>query len=321
MLLEEDILEPGVTIVSPVYNSAETLEDLVEAVHQVMEKSSDPWEMILVNDGSADESWEKISELTDRYPRVKGICFMRNYGQHNALLAGIRIARYEVTVTIDDDLQHPPEEIPKLLEVLDDGIDVVYGYPEKETHGLLRNTASVVTKIVLQGAIGAETARRVSAFRALRTSLRSAFASSRGPYVNLDVLLTWGSSRFAAIPVRRDKRKAGVSNYTFRKLVRHAFNMMTGFSSLPLQFAILLGLVFTLFGIGILLYVMIGYYLHGTEAPGFSFLASIIAIFSGATLFSLGVIGEYIAQMHFRIMMKPVYTIRETAGDGKKVNE
>lgn len=312
MDLEEPKFETGISVISPVYNSEETLPDLVSQIQQELNNREQPFEIILVNDGSSDDSWIRISELARKHPNVKGICFMRNYGQHNALLAGIRAARYDVTVTIDDDLQHPPEEIPKLLAALDEGSDVVYGYPERENHGLLRNTASIVTKIVLQGAIGAETARRVSAFRALRTKLRSAFSSSRGPYVNLDVLLTWGSSRFAAIPVRRDRRKAGVSNYTFRKLVRHAFNMMTGFSSLPLQFAILLGLVFTVFGIGILFYVILQYYLHGAEVPGFSFLASIISIFSGATLFSLGVIGEYIAQMHFRIMMKPIYSIRET---------
>ena len=317
----EEPLEDGLTVISPVYNSSETLGDLVGGIHKQLSGFELPWEIILVNDGSSDDSWGSIAKLVEEYPRVRGICFMRNYGQHNALLAGIRAARYSLSVTIDDDLQHPPEEIPKLVESLTSNIDVVYGYPKRETHGIFRNLASVVTKIVLQGAIGAETARRVSAFRIFRTQLRSAFASSSGPFVNLDVLLTWGSSRFTAIPVRREARRLGTSNYTFNKLVRHAFNMMTGFSSLPLQFAILLGLLFTLFGFAILVYVVFQYLLHGSAVPGFSFLASIIAIFSGATFFSLGVIGEYIAQIHFRIMMKPVYTILSTVGNTEVGNE
>jgi undecaprenyl-phosphate 4-deoxy-4-formamido-L-arabinose transferase len=159
--------------------------------------------------------------------------------------------------------------------------------------------------------MGAETARNVSAFRVFRTQVRDAFANYQGPFVSVDVLLTWGTTRFAAIPVRHNPRRIGVSNYTFRKLVLHALNMMTGFSVLPLQMASLIGFAFTLFGLGVLAYVLGRYLIQGGSVPGFPFLASIIAIFSGAQLFSLGIIGEYLARMHFRMMEKPAYTVRE----------
>jgi undecaprenyl-phosphate 4-deoxy-4-formamido-L-arabinose transferase len=236
---------------------------------------------------------------------------MRNYGQHNTLLCGIRQARYEVIVTMDDDLQHPPEEIPNLLAKLAEGYDVVYGTPQQEQHGFWRDVASQVTKLALQSTMGAETARNVSAFRAFRTRLRDAFANYQGPFVSIDVLLTWGTTRFAAIPVHHDPRRVGRSNYTFVRLVTHALNMMTGFSTWPLQLASLIGFAFTLFGLGVLVYVIGRYLIEGGSIAGFPFLASIIAIFSGAQLFALGIIGEYLARMHFRMMERPAYSVRE----------
>ena len=126
------------------------------------------------------------------------------------------------------------------------------------------------------------------------------------------MLLTWGATRFAANATRHDPRRIGTSHYTFRRLVTHALNMMTGFSTLPLQFASLVGFAFTLFGIGILGYVVGKYLIQGTSVPGFPFLASLIAIFSGAQLFALGIIGEYLARMHFRMMQRPAYRVQAT---------
>jgi undecaprenyl-phosphate 4-deoxy-4-formamido-L-arabinose transferase len=226
-------------------------------------------------------------------------------------LAGIHAAQYEVIVTIDDDLQNPPEEIPILLNKLAEGFDVVYGRPRRQQHGRWRDLASSVTKLALQGAMGAETARNVSAFRIFRTQVREAFSSYQSPYVSIDVLLTWGTIRFAAINVRHDPRLVGQSNYTFRKLLTHALNMVTGFSTWPLRLASLVGFGFTLFGLGVLAYVIGLYLILGYSVPGFPFLASVIAIFSGAQLFALGIMGEYLARMHFRMMDRPTYAIRE----------
>jgi undecaprenyl-phosphate 4-deoxy-4-formamido-L-arabinose transferase len=159
--------------------------------------------------------------------------------------------------------------------------------------------------------MGAQAARRVSAFRAFRTELRAAFARYNGPFVSIDVLLTWATSRFTAIEVRHDPRKLGQSNYTVGKLITHAFNMLTGFTTLPLQLASYCGFGLTAFGLVILVYVVGQYLLRGTSVPGFPFLASIIAIFSGAQLFALGIIGEYLARLHMRTIEKPAYTVRD----------
>ena len=307
----------SISVVVPVYNSEKILHMLVDRLETVLPRIAQEYEILLVNDCSADNSWDVICKLAKKYNWVHGMNLMRNYGQHNALLAGIRAARYELIITLDDDLQNPPEEIPKLVGKLGEGFDVVYGTPEKEQHGLWRNLASQLTKLALQNAMGAKNARKVNAFRAFRTKVRDAFAHYQGTFVSIDVLLTWGTTQFTAVQVRHNSRKIGKSNYTLRKLIIHAINMMTGFSILPLQLASLMGFFLTFFGIAVLFYVVGRYFIQGSSMPGFPFLASIIAIFSGAQLFALGIIGEYLARMHFRLMARPPYIIRsETKSDG-----
>ncbi len=298
-----------VTVVIPVYNSEASLRELCGGLVKVLPTVSKSHEIIFVNDCSRDRSWEIITQLAMTVPCVRGINLMRNYGQHNALLCGIRAAHGDLIVTMDDDLQHQPEEIPRLLARLDEGFDVVYARPEKEQHGFWRAVASRTTRLALRSAAGPEVARDVSAFRVFRTELRGAFAGYQAPFVSIDVLLTWATSRFAAITVLFQPRHSGSSTYTFTKLVRHALDMMTGFSTAPLQLASLIGFGCTFFGVAVLVYVVGRYFLEGS-IPGFPFLASIIAIFSGAQLFGLGVIGEYLARMHFRTMNRPAYTIR-----------
>jgi len=301
------MLPRGLSVIVPVYNSEQVLPELILRLQEVLKNLGHNYEVILVNDGSADDSWNTICTLENKYSWIRGINFMRNFGQHNALLCGIRAAKYDIIVTIDDDLQHPPIEIPKLLSKLGKDYDVVYGTPQQERHGLWRDLASKLTKLALQSAMSVEIARNVCAFRAFRTQLRDAFSAYKSPFVSIDVLLTWGTTRFAIVPVRHESRPIGESNYTFRKLLIHAMNMITGFSILPLQFASVMGLVFTIFGMGVLIYVVGCYLLFGSSVPGFAFLASVIAIFSGAQLFSLGIIGEYLARMHLRTMQKPQY--------------
>jgi len=304
----------NVSVVIPVYNSGTILPDLVARMEPVLQAHYSAYELVFVNDGSRDSSWDVICSLVESRTWIRGINLMRNYGQHNALLCGIRNARFETIVTMDDDLQHPPEEVPKLTEKLSEGYDVVYGPPLQQQHGLLRDAASFITKSALEATIGVQTARMVSAFRAFNAQVRNAFAEYRGSYVSLDVLLTWGTTRFAAVPVRHDPRREGASNYTLWKLVTHAFNMITGFSSVPLQLASIAGFVFTVFGAAIFLYALVNYLIRGGAVPGFSFLACTIAIFSGVQLLMLGVFGEYLARIHFRTMDRPSSIIREIRG-------
>lgn len=304
-------LPRGLSVVIPCYRSEGSIGALVERLRPVLGAHAPAWEIILVDDASPDGTGRVARELAGASAgEVRAISLMRNYGQHAALLCGIRAARFDVVVTTDDDLQHPPEELPRLLAALTDDVDVVYGAPEKEPHGVLRGLASRVTKRVLMGSMGARTAAKVSAWRVFRTHLRDAFEQFRGAFVSIDVLLTWGTSRFTHVTVRHDARTIGTSTYTFRKLVTHAINMMTGFSTIPLQLASLIGFVLTGFGLAVLAIVLGRYVVDGNAPPGFTFLACIVAIFSGAQLLCLGIIGEYLGRAHFRLLDRPPYVER-----------
>jgi undecaprenyl-phosphate 4-deoxy-4-formamido-L-arabinose transferase len=308
--------------VVPVYNSAATLDNLVARLRPVLENLGMPYEAVLVNDGSRDDSWGAIERLCRSNPWVHGIDLMRNNGQENALLCGIRAARYEFAATIDDDLQNPPEEIPRLIEKLEaDRLDVVYGTPRREQHGLFRDLASVITKLVLQEAMGAKNARNVTAFKVFRTQLREAFEQYRSPHVSIDVLLTWGTHRFGALTVRHDPRVVGTSHFTFRRLANHAINMITGFSVVPLQLASLLGFAFSLLGFAALAYVLVDFFVRGDPVPGFPFLAALIAIFSGAQMFALGIIGEYLSRIYLRASDRRPYTIRREIVDATPIGD
>jgi undecaprenyl-phosphate 4-deoxy-4-formamido-L-arabinose transferase len=300
----------GISVVVPVYNSENSLRELVSRLVSALGPTGMEYEIILVNDGSRDGSWRVIAGLATADGHVKGLDLMRNYGQHNALLCGIRNASYGVIVTIDDDLQNPPEEIHKLVSELDKGYDVVYGTPDRRKQNLWRSVAARLTRIALRSAMGVETAESVNSFRAFRTGLRGAFSRYNGPFVSIDVLLSWGTTSFGSVGVRHDARPSGRSNYTFGKLLSHALDMMTGFSTKPLRISSFIGFLFTFFGIAVLCYVVSRYLILGYSVPGFPFLASLISIFAGAQLFALGIIGEYLARVHFRTMDRPTYVVR-----------
>lgn len=301
------------SVVIPVYRGADTLPGLVLRLDAVLSKIVGEYEIILVNDCSPDASWEVINQIAAKYPRVRGVNLMRNYGQHNATLCGVREARFEIIVTMDDDLQHPPEEVPLLLAELEKGYDVVYGAPRKLPQGFIRNLLTRLTKVLLARVMGVPSVRNISAFRAFRTQLRQAFTNFSSPTLTLDVLLSWGTTRFTSVLIDIDTPERR-SNYHFLMLVRAALLILTGYSTAPLRLASWIGFLMTLFGLGVFVYVIIIYFIAGS-LPGFPFLASLISIFGGAQLFALGIMGEYLARMFERIMDRPPYVITAQIGE------
>lgn len=300
----------NLSIVIPVYRGETTLVPLAERLAAVLPSLADAYEVIFVHDGSPDNSWPVIEQLAARYPWVRGLRLMRNYGQHNATLCGVRAARYEICATMDQDLQHPPEALPLLLAQLAE-YDVVYGAPRKLPQGLVRNLLTALIKRLLAKVMGLPSVRNISAFRVFRTGLRAAFANFQSPSVTLDVLLSWGTTRFTSVQV--DIAPAERSNYNFFALVRAALLILIGYSTMPLRLASWIGFIMTLFGVGIFIYVLYIYFSLGS-LPGFPFLASIISIFSGAQLFALGIFGEYLARMFERSMDRPPYAVQTSIG-------
>lgn len=305
-----------ISVVIPVYQGQTTLGPLVDRLSRVLPSMAVNYEVILVNDGSPDDSWQEIERLAKQDRHVRGIDLMRNYGQHNATLCGIRAARYELIITMDDDLQNLPEEMPKLLDKLKEGYDVVYGLARKRQQAWWKNLFSTLIKRAISYVMGVRTVRDIGAFKIFRAELRKSFDGYLGPDVLVDVLLSWGTSRFSSVTVDESPRITGKSNYDLIKLIKVSLLVLTSYTTLPLRLASILGFFFTLLGLGILIYVILTYFTAGS-VPGFPFQASIIAVFSGAQLFALGIIGEYLARMFERTGGRKAYTIGRTTDDSK----
>jgi len=304
------VLSDGLSIVVPVFRSEKTLNELVNRItNSISDKSV---EIILIDDASGDGTWTTICSIARQNSMVTGIRLGRNSGQHGALLAGVRAAKFQTVVTLDDDLQNPPEEINKLIDALVPGVDVVYGVSTEVKQNFYRRAGSKLVRKFFASALGFNSAVSMSSFRTFRTVLREGFNTALGPNVSLDALLTWSTTRFTVVEVKHDERKVGDSHYTFRKLVRFMIDMATGYSALPLRLASALGFLTISFGAVLLVYVIGRPIITGERVQGFPMLASTIIIFSGVQIFLLGILGEYIGRMHFRVMNKPTYMVAET---------
>lgn len=303
-----------VSVVIPCYRSARILPELAARLRAVMTTAAVAYEVVLVVDGSPDDTWDVAAELALQYPEIRAIQLSRNYGQHNALLAGIRAAHHEVIVTMDDDLQHPPEEIPGLLAALTDELDVVYALPHDEEHGFARNLASRLVKAALCAPLGVQNARSISAFRAFRCFLRDGLENVHGPNASVDIALSWTTARVGATRVRMERRATGRSGYTVRRLVRHALNMLLGASVAPLRLVTYLGFLTGLAGVALLAGVLWKYVIGQTTVAGYTTIASMIALFSSAQMVALGILGEYVGRIHSTGMGRPMYVVRSDTG-------
>lgn len=307
----------GVSLVVPVYGGGSAVEALVGRSAATLASFGVDYEILLVDDASAAPTQDIARRLAETVQGVTLLRFARNAGQHAALLAGVRAAVHPVVVTLDDDLQNPPEEIPLLLDRLAVGdVDAVYGYTPQTSHSWLRRIGSAGIRRAVARAIRSDSILYVGPFRAFRTDLRDGFAGAVGPGVSLDVLLGWSTQRFGHVEVRHDARADGASGYTLRKLVRFAFDTLTGYSTSLLNVVTALGFAAVALGLGILGWVLGRYFLFGASVAGFPFLASSIALFSGAQMLSLGIIGQYLGRIHLRVQGRPSYHIAERVSSG-----
>lgn len=300
-----------ISVIVPCYRSRLSLPELVDRLHRQLTAMTEAYEIILVVDGSPDDTYAVARELETQAPEtVRAVLLRRNYGQHNALVAGLDRARYPITVTIDDDLQHLPEELPTLVAPLaDPTVDLVYGVAVEEEHAFFRSLASRMVKAALATA-GVPSARDVSAFRAFRTELRDGFAHVADPYASIDVLLSWTTTAIRRVDVKMAQRTVGESGYTFSKLVRHALNMATGYGTVPLKLVTWMGLACSFLGFVLLVVVLWKYFTGEILVAGFTTLTAMLSFLFGATMLSLGILGEYIGRLHFRSMQRPTFLVR-----------
>jgi undecaprenyl-phosphate 4-deoxy-4-formamido-L-arabinose transferase len=310
----------SISVVVPCYRSVRTLPALAERLTEVLPSVTDDYEVILVVD-STDATWDVASSLATKYDHVQAIRMARNYGQHNALIAGIRSARGELIITMDDDLQHLPEQIPTLVAALTDDLDLVYASAITEEHGALRSFAARATKAAMSGAMDIPNARVLSPFRIFRSFLRAGFDQVQGPHVSVDVVLSWTTTRVGAIRVPMDLRTEGKSGYNLRKLAKHTINMVMGYSTKPLRLVTYLGFLIGVCGLLLAVRLIWAYYHGQTTVAGFTTIASLVAIFSSAQMIGIGVLGEYLGRVHAHGMGRPTYVIRERISQSGHADE
>ncbi len=306
---------PSLTVVVPCYRSPSTVAAIPAAVRAAVGDRARSIEFVFVDDGSPDDTWARLSVLAEE-PGVRLVRLVRNYGQHNAIAAGLQRASGEVVLTLDDDLQTPPDQIPLLFDALEDDVDLVYGYPEKEPQSWWRNLASRGAKRLMSASLGPDVHPRASAFRLFRRAVLPVFSDINDPFVSVDVMLSWATTRVEAIPVRMDVRSEGASGYTLRRLARHTLNMVTGYSTAPLRLVALIGVAAAVLGFGLLIYVLARWILGDSGVPGFSFLAAALTLFSGVQLLCIGILGEYLGRVHFRSMGRPTFLVRTDTAAG-----
>ena len=237
------------SIVIPVYGSSKVLKTLYKRINNVFVDISNNYEIIFIEDCSPDNVWDVILDISSFDKRVRALKLSKNFGQHNALLCGIREARGNFIITLDDDLQNPPEEIPNLINEISKGFDVVYGKPKKEKRVFYRKIITQFTKFSLDYATGSSNSRNISSFRIFKNNLRESFSNFNNQTVNIDILLTYSTNKLSFINVDHNARYQDKSGYNLLKLIRHTINILTGLSTAPLHFATFLGIALSIFGL------------------------------------------------------------------------
>ena len=245
-----------ISIIIPVFHASKSLIELNSDLIDFLNNKKFDYEIIYVDDFSNDDSWNRIEKLGLTNKNIKGIKLQKNYGQHNALLCGIRNAKGDIIVTMDDDLQNPPSELEKILNKLNDGFDVIYGSSINYKRSFWRIFSSFLIKKIIENISGSKFSTKISDYRVFKSSLISTFSEFKSPDVNIDVLLSWATDNIAYVEIEHNKRKYSKSNYSFKKLILYSITMITGFSTFPLKLASILGLFFSLVGFAILMFVL-----------------------------------------------------------------
>jgi len=308
--METNMVE--ISVVVPVYNSSQCLPELLRRIALQLNELGKRHEVILVDDASPDDSWDVIRELA-QYPQLTAVRLMRNRGQAFATLCGLEHARGEIVVTMDDDLQQPPEELPKLLDALesDPEIDCVFGYFEEKKHAAYRNLGSRAIRWVNARSFGLPRDVRPSSFRAMRKRLADAILQHRTLNPAIAALVCGSTRRIASVPVRHAERYAGESNYTLSKQFRLALDNICNVSMLPLRAVSLLGMGICLLSAVLVVFFLYRYFTGQIGVAGWTTVVIMISFFSGVILLSLGVIGEYIVRILREVRGAPRYVERE----------
>ena len=299
------------SVVVPVYRSQQTLSELTRRITSSLDPLGLPFEVILVEDCGGDNSWSVIEALARDDGRVRGIKLSRNFGQHAATICGIANANGEWVVTLDDDLEQPPEHIPALLEKAREGFALVYGIYGERSHGRWRNVTSAIARKLFETAIPSLNDQYTS-FRVIERRVAARLVDFDSPFPFIDGYLSWLTNHYTTVVVPHASRAQGASNYTFRKLLTHTINIFVTFSDLPLRLASWIGIGASLVGMMWFAVLLLRYLFGGITVSGYSSVMAGIILFGGVQLLILGIFGEYLGRMNFKSSRKPLFLVGKT---------
>lgn len=297
------------SVVVPVYRSANTLPELVQRISLILKEVGESFEIIMIDDCGGDDSWSVLQSLRKDNPVLRIIRLTKNFGQHNAIMCGFNNCRGKYVITIDDDLQNPPEEIPKLIEKIKDGYDIVYGVFDSKKHSFFRNFGSNIIQVIYKKTFGLS--NNLTSYRILRREIVDCIVKYDKNFTFLDGLIAWYTKNIATVEVAHAPRQEGRSGYSLRKLLSLSMNLFTNFTVIPLRISAITGILFSIIGLTIGLYMMAKYFFLGIPVMGYTSLILSITILSGIQLFMIGIIGEYVGKILLNINDKPQYAIRE----------
>lgn len=306
---------PSLSLVIPVYGSEPVLPELLRRLQSMFDQQARPsgdYELILVCDCSPDRSWAVIRGLAQQYPWVRGILLRMNAGQHNALMAGFSHARGRVIVTMDDDLQHAPEDIPLLLAELAQGRDVVYARFKSRNHAGWKVAGSRLNDLVAGYLMNKPKGLYLSPFRAMTADIRDDILRYQGPYVYVDGLILSVTRNIGTVDVDHHERYAGDSGYSLRKSISLWLKMATNFSIVPLRITSFVGLCFAGVGFVLALMLIIQKLTLDRMPIGWSSLIVTVLIVGGVQLLALGMLGEYLGRVLLILNSRPQYVVGET---------
>jgi glycosyltransferase involved in cell wall biosynthesis len=301
--------EHKLSIVIPVYNSEKIIGELVEQLESQLQARLE-FDIILVNDGSRDQSFKVLLGLSKKYDNLCVLNLSKNFGQHNATIAGLNYAKGEYVITMDDDLQHPAAEIFKLIGEIEKGYDVVYGGYAKHD-GLFRKAGSMANDLMMDIMIDKPRELKFSSFRIIRSFVVKEMVKYDAPYPYLDGLILRITRNIGTITVEHRERKIGISNYTVKKLLSLWLNGFLNFSILPLRLFAYIGIVFAIAGFLSAVVIMVRAIFFFVPVQGWASLIVSTLIFSGVQLLSLGMVGEYVGRIYLTQNRTPQYVIRE----------
>jgi len=302
------------SIIVPVYNSQNSLGELHKRVKAVFEQIvKADFELILVNDSSRDNSWNVMKDLHEKDERVKIINLAKNFGQHAALLCGLKYFSGDFVIMLDDDLQHPPEEIPKLIKALEENpeIDVVFGNYESKKHNWYRNLGSLAINKLGKVIGKRDEDIKVTSFRIIKADLAHRIAEINIQQPRVGGLIMHATNRVMAVQVEHKARVYGRSGYKLDRLFKDFLGIIIGNSVLPLKLISTFGVLLALFSMLIGVYFVIRHLFFGVSVVGWTSLIVAITFFSGFILFTLGIIGEYLIRILMETKKMPVYVERD----------